>query len=243
MKRNILIILIIMLFTTGCTCEYNLIIEDNKYQENIKIIAENNQEISDINYNWKISTDKEEYNLVGDYDTNKNYQNDLYDYKINNNILTFNYTFFKSKYINSSAVSECYDRLNVSKYKNAIIISTSIKVLCFDKYPNLNEIKVNIKTDKEVISSNSDKFSNGTYTWYINKENYTNKSINLTLSNESKIEEQEKASNEESNINKETTIKTQDYGIYIFFGILLLIMLITYFWFNKIKNKNNGMDD
>ena len=245
MKNKIFLLVITILFLTGCSCEYNLTINDNNYKENIRIIADNEEEISYINYNWKIPTDKDEYNLVGDTGTNPNYKSDLYDYKINNNILTFDYNFNKSSYINSSAVSVCYDRLNIENHKNALIIATSIKANCFEKQPGLNKITINITVDKEVISSNSDEINGKTYTWYITKNNYSNKSITLTLSNEEK-KEQENIINEQNNTSneKESTKETKtDFSLYIFSGILLIIMLSIYFLFNKMKNKNNQMDD
>lgn len=245
MKNKTFLLIITILFLTGCSCEYNLTINDNNYKENINIIADNEEEISYINYNWKIPTDKDEYNLVGDTSTNQSYKSDLYDYKINNNILTFDYNFNKSSYKNSSAVSVCYDRLNIENHKNALIIATSIKANCFEKQPGLNKITINITVDKEVISSNSDEINGKTYTWYITKNNYSNKSITLTLSNEEKKEQDNNINEQNNTSNKKNNDieKKSDFSLYIFSGILLIIMLSVYFLFNKMKNKNNQMDD
>ena len=243
MKKNILIILVIILFTTGCNCEYNLTIHENEFREEINIIAENQEEITDINYNWKMPTDKEEYNIGGDMETKPNYKSDLYEYKINNNILTFNYNFNKTKYKNSSAVSECYDRLTIENYKNTLIISTGVKANCFEKQPQLNRVTVNITVDREVTFSNSDEINGKTYTWYITRNNYNKKPINLTLSNKEKTEELKKELEEKNNIENKNIENKTDYSLYIFAAILLLAMLIVYFLFNKMKNKNNQMDD
>ena len=248
MKKNIIIIIILLIFTTGCTCEYNLTIDNNNYQEEVRIIAENENEISNYNLEWKIPTDKEENNYGGDPSTVPEYSSDLYEYKLVNNILTFNYNFNKDNYSNSSAVSTCYDTFTVIDYNNATIISTNSKASAFNKYPNLNNITVNIKVDKEVIDHNADRVNGNTYTWYIYKNNADNKSINLTLSNSSNTiddkttETPNKSTNSINEENKNENKKT-DYTFYIFYGVLLVVMIIVYLIFNKIRNKNNEMDD
>ena len=45
MKKRILILITILLLTTGCTCEYNLTIEENTYKEEIIITGETKEEI------------------------------------------------------------------------------------------------------------------------------------------------------------------------------------------------------
>ena len=252
MKKNIVTIIILLFFTTGCTCEYNLTIDDNNYQEEVKIIAENENEISNFDLKWEIPTDKEEYNYGGDPGTISNYDSDLYEYKLVNNILTFNYNFNKDNYSNSSAVSTCYDTFTVIDYNNATIISTNSKASAFNKYPNLNNITVNIKVDKEVINHNADRVNDNTYTWYIYKNNADNKSINITLSNRSNTIDDNKnvtpnrSTNSTNNNNenkKETKTEKNDYTFYIFYGVLLVVMIVAYLIFNKIRNKNKIMDD
>ena len=59
------------------------------------------------------------------------------------------------------------------------LLKTSNRCNIFDTYSLLNEIKVTIKTDLEVISSNADVVNNNLYTWLINRNNYNNKSIKI----------------------------------------------------------------
>ena len=139
-----------LLLLTGCTCEYNLTIDNNVYKEEINLTGENNEETSNINNKWKVPVDKDEYNKGGDPESNSYISGDIYEYKVTGNILKFNYDFTKSTYPNSSAVSNCYDKLTVLNYENSTVISTSSKATCFDEYPLLTSITVNIKVDKPV---------------------------------------------------------------------------------------------
>lgn len=237
MKKRILLIIMILLLTTGCTCEYNLKIDGDTYKEEIILLGENSEEISSFNNEWQVPIDKEEYNIIsgldGEYNTNTN----TYKYNLSGNKLTFNYDFSRSKFSNSTAVSNCYNKLTISNYSNTIIISTSPKAECFDKFPILTSVKVTVKVDREVISSNADNVSGNTYTWNITKENASNKSINLTLANNIQDE-----GNSSSSSKNNTENKKNDYTLYIFLIIIVLIIFLGYKWFMKFKDKNNNID-
>lgn len=240
MKRRILLLLITMLLTTGCTCEYNLTINGNSYKEEVILSAETEEELLNFNKEYEITTDKDEYNQILSSDSmDIKIQEETYKYNFSNNRLTFNYNFSQGKYVNSTAVSICYNKLTVTNYNNTIIISTSPKADCFEEYSTLSKIKVNIKIDKEVISHNADDIDRNTYTWYITKENATNKSINLVLNNNTN--EEDKNINNDINKNEEEKNKN-DYTIYIFFGIIAIIIFLGYKWFMKFKEKNNNID-
>lgn len=235
MKKRILIILTLLLLT-GCTGEYNLTINGNTYKEEVIITGENNEEISNFNQEWKVPIDKKIYDLAGDESTEaSDITSETYNYNINSNSIKFNYDFSMNKLINSTAVSICYDRLNITNYNGTTIISTSSKNTCFDKYQTLNSLKINIKVDKPVVSNNADIVNGNIYTWNITKDS-ANRSINLVLDNKTKDDEEIIG----DEIPKEEP-KKKDYTLYIFCGILLVVMISVYFIFNKIKDKNNGI--
>ena len=241
MKKT-LILLILILFTTGCTCEYNLNIVGNNYSETVTINADNEEELSQFNVDWKIPTDEEEYNIGLKEGVTPTYQSELYDYKLLNNTLTFSHNFDSDSITKSSAVSNCYDMLTVKEYKTALIISTSTKLNCFDYYPELNRITVVIGVDKDVLSHNADYVNGGKYIWYLDKSNVDRKPINMTIDNKPK-EAEETPNNKTQNKQKDKDIKdAPDYTMYIFSGILLIVMLSAYYLYNKMKNKNE-MDD
>ena len=241
MKKKILILIGIILCTTGCTCEYNLDIINNSYKETIKITADTQEELSQFNLDWKVPTDKEEYNIGEKVGSNPTYKSDLYNYNLSNNILTFSHTFNKDNITKSSAAFNCYDLITVEEYESTIIISTSPKLKCFDSYPEMDNITVTINVDKEVINHNADSVNGNKYTWYLKKSEKNKKPINMTINNKT-TKETETNSNSQNNNN--TQIKNSpDYTLYIFCLILLVVMLTAYYFYNKLKNKNNEMDD
>ena len=243
MKKRILILITILLLTTGCTCEYNLTIKENTYKEEIIITGETKEEISNFNNKWQIPISKEEYNKISlESDTNGEYTGEIYNYNLSNNRLTFKYDFSKNQYINSTAVSNCYDMLTITNSNNRTIISTSSNTKCFENHPPLNNIKINIKVDKPVISNNADRINGNTYTWNIDKSNANEKSINLIIDNQTNDNENNiQSTPNNNNINNNKTM-LDSYAIYIFLAILALIIYFGYKWFINMKDKNNDID-
>ena len=236
MKKRIVLLLIILLITTGCTCRYNLTITNNVYKESISITAENSTEITNLNQKWQIPVDKEEYDVGTDPSTKTIPVTNTYNYNFSGSNLKLNYDFTKNTYVNSTAVFNCYKTLNIENYASSIIISTSKSATCFEKYPTLTKLVVTVNVDKKVTSHNADSVSGSTYTWNINRDNYTNKAINLVLEN----------NDNDSKVTKPEEISTnpkKDYTMYIFAGILLIVMLAAYVIINGIKNKEDVMDD
>lgn len=243
MKKRIILLIMILLLTTGCTSEYNLTIDNNVYQEKVNINGITSDELSNLNRDWQIPIDKDEYNNIsGDPSSEIKITGDTYSYNVSGNNLTFNYDFTRSTLNNSTAISICYDKATITNYEDSIVISTSSKVTCFNKYPYLTSIKVNITTDKSVTSHNADSVNGNTYIWNINKGNSTNKSINMIINNQEDDSQSQTTPGNNTNIESEN--KSKDYTLYIFCVILLIVLLLGYFIFKKIINKNNDeMDD
>ena len=237
MKKRILIVLLILLLTTGCTCEYNLTIDENTYKEEIVLYGENSQEISQFNKEWKIPYNKEEYDLIAGADTEYLVENNIYKYNILSNKIAFSHDFSEIDYNQSTAVSNCYKKLSLTDYNDTLVISTSPDIKCFDKYPTLNNIKVNIKVSEHVINHNADSFSNNIYTWNINRDDINNKSINIIIEN--KTESDDNITNV-PNVNKPTKLEAK-YDLYILLAIIAIIIFILYIWFIKFKEKNNDI--
>ena len=237
MKKRILLIIMILLLTTGCTCEYNLTIEGNTYKEKVIITPENSDELSAFNQKWEIPIDKDEYEKISGFDNENEVDTKVYNYKFSSNQLIFNNDFNRSNISKSTAAYNCYNKVTISNYNNTTIISTSSKADCFDKHPPLTNVKVTIKVDREVISNNADSVSGNIYTWNINKENANNKSINLILNN---VKEEENLPSSSSK--KDISSNKNSYALYIFLVAIVLIILIGYKWFMNFKDKNNNID-
>ena len=229
MKKNILII-VLALILTGCTAEYTLTINEGVYSEKVSIIGDNNDETASFNNDWVVAVDKDIYNLQGDSETTT-VPEDIYEYKIKGNSLTFSYDFNIKNINNSSAISNCYNVFNINKYEDRIVISTDENITCFDKNPTLNDVIVNIITDKEVLSNNADSVDGNKYIWHLTNTNSKSKSINMLMVNDA-----EDIISGTGNSNK------KDYSMYIFCGILLLCVLIGYLIFNILKIKRTRVN-
>lgn len=233
---RLLIILVMMIFITGCSCEYNLTINDDIYKENIIVTGLNPDEIIEFNNFKEIPVDKNNYNVeLEDSET----EFDTYKYVLTGNNYLYDYSFNFYNYSNSTAVSNCFKTLVAEEYEEDIIISTSTGATCFDKYPNLDNLVINITVDREVESNNADKVNGNTYTWYIDRDNASDKSINIILSNEEIIIDEE---------SQTTTLPTEDTIIfssdmYIFAAILLVVFLIVYAIVYAIKSKDDYIDE
>ena len=237
MKKKIYLLLFILLFTSGCSCQYNLKIEGNTYKETIYITGSNSEEIDSLNQKWSIPTNKENY-YIGDEDTDYASLDGIYDYSLNGNTLKFSHDFNRGVFANSTGASICYKSLSMTSYEGNAIISTSSVAECFNSYPNLNDVTINVTIDKKVTTHNADSVNGNTYTWKLNRSNYKNKSVNFMYENGK--EEKESAT---ENVDDTTKTKKFDFTMIIFAGILLVLFLIVYAFITILKNKNDEMDD
>lgn len=83
-------------------------------------------------------------------------------------------------------IKDCYKYFSIvdNQAGNGVILSTSNKNLCFEQYPLLEEITITLKTNHKVEEHNADETVDGKYIWKINKNNYSNKSIQINLLDE-----------------------------------------------------------
>ena len=124
-----------------------------------------------------------------------------------------------------AGVNTCYDYFTVLRNNDEesgneqLIISTSAKNYCFEMYPNLESITVNLKTNHKVVSHNADQVNDNNYVWNINKNNASQKTMQIILSEE--------------------TVFTMNWGlIFVIGGVILGIGLIYLVIKNKSINAN-----
>lgn len=234
--KKMIILAIILLIATGCSCEYNLKIENNTYSEEVILTANTVSESNNFNNTWSIPVDKNLYNIGLDTESNGVEYGTLYDSKLSGSRLTFSHSFNSNDFTKSTAVSKCYNTLSISRSNGNTIISTGKEAKCFDDNPDLNSVIINITVDNTVVKNNADSKSGNTYTWKINKNNASNKPINLIIKDSNDITNYvTPTSTKDTNIYN--TEGKNDYSTYILAGILGLLALIGYAIFTKMKNK------
>ena len=225
MKKKL--ILIIVLFTvTGCTAQYDLVIDESSFNESVTIKAPKESFGRDeiqVYSKQKIPI-TQEASQTPFYKSSLTEDNSNYYFKFNysQNIDTINKGYF---------VTRCYQNANINETNKQIEISTSSEFSCINMDDGLrnDEAQINITTDLKVIKNNADKVNGNTYTWNINEENYKNKPINITM--------QKKQSMKDVVKNLERNSASKDLFI-IYGGLALLLVLIILLVTIKLKNNN-----
>lgn len=178
MKKILLII--VLLFFTGCSAEYNLHFSNDSIEEKITIIPENPEE-----QEYTKTLDTRDFFAIIDKDRSLPYEKeqlDINNYKAYQYSYNYNFNDFKQ-----SNFTKCYDAYSLIEDNNIVTFSTSKKFNCmiYD-YMQIDNLKINITTDYKVTSHNADEVNGNVYTWKINNNNASNKPIKFSYNKKQK---------------------------------------------------------
>lgn len=193
MKKKFLI-LFVVLFLTGCSATYDVIVEENNISESLKI---SNYDSSSWNYKIGNITYEEMIDSIYNspipvlYYTPGIFENDFelngYDYyskKIvstsDNYGISLNFRFNFNDYKNSTIINNTVKKIDITKDNNKTIINAYINNNIFENYNLLDKITINVTIPYNVTYNNADSISNNVYTWFIEKNNANTKSISVT---------------------------------------------------------------
>lgn len=181
MKKNIILLILLIPFLFGCSAEYELTINNNEFKENLKVYAISDSNSMDIvNDNLKYPTPALRSQVV-DATTSQRQNGILYynqkKYQKEDQIgVEYSYLFNKENIYDSNIANTCYKLFSVVKNEETIVLSTDRENQCFSN-KQLSDLKVVVRTNHKVKDNNADNVSGGEYTWYIDKNNYNNKTI------------------------------------------------------------------
>lgn len=228
-----IIILFVSLFLVGCSANYTLTIDNDSYIENVQIIPGNDDEKNTLFSNeWKIPIDYDIYSATDDSDNSSEVEKEHYEYKENDDSIEFEYAFSYNSIINSTALKYCFNSARIINRDNNIIITTNKESNCFGS-EGLDELVINIIVkDKNVISNNADKIIGNKYIWNINKNNYKDKSINLTLGEMSRSTSSSNLDKEKGNFFSNIYI---DNSMLIFCFIFFIVVGVVVLIYKKIQ--------
>lgn len=257
MKRIRLLVIMILISTilTGCSVEYNLNVSSDTIKEEIivtdNITSKRTSEAILKHYNkWyptyvnyikdgesiPLPNFDKKYNNIDYHSKSINEINSGYQYK-------YLYNHDIDEYYDSYVLANTFMDTTVQKTGTTLVLKTSEEsFLC--NYDYFDSLKVNITIDHkeyELNYTNTKNINNNTYTWIINRNNCKNNQIILTL-NKNLDDITNNDNIIDNNKDKVNIDKTSDYAMYIFFGILLVLILIGYFIFKKIKAKTEDFD-
>lgn len=239
MKKNVLLMMCLLFFLTGCSAEYNIVIKKDSISEELQVYDENSYYESEIekkieeDINIKTGVLINEQN--GDTeDTNPNYTYYLKE-KINSKGklgIKYTNTFNVDDYSKSYIANNCYKYFQVYKDKKYMTISTSKEFLCIENFDKLYEVKINIKTKYNVEKNNADEVSNNVYSWTITKNNFDDKSLYIKIDMTKMAEKSEEQKKQDEKVLK----------IFKTIGIILLILVVIVglVLFNKKRKLENN---
>ena len=222
MKKNILMLIISIIFLTGCTSEYTIEFSNKKIKENITvdildsdIPTKSTNQVAEVDDSITPFIENDQYPLMND-------KNKKYSKKVTNTNsgkrVNLKYTYSHDEYRNSKAYNMCFENKEFTELRKGYSLSFSGKFYC--RYTD--EVVIKIKTNNVVISHNADKVEGNTYIWTINSKNVDNVDINMEISNK---------------------VEYSKYIIYAILGVILIILLVfgikTY---EIIKTRDNVND-
>lgn len=234
MKKILILFSFILL--TGCSAKYNLSYYDNILKEEFIVETSNNE---------YCGNDLCKHYINSYYNTNIsiNYFDSEEDLALNEDLS--NYTFYNKSLIDSNnkyGFKLGYDYNEQSNYTNSYLVRSlfnkfivndesinayEIKNI-FNNYSYLDNIVISFKTDKYITNTNCDEVKDDTYYWYINKNNYSTKTINIIFDVDT---------NRENELIKDNYL-TWNSIKYILLIIIVLLLFVVLYVYEKVKKSN-----
>lgn len=182
MKKRLLISFILLFLCTGCKIEYHLDIDEKLYMdEETKIIANNENELSKINefnYYIPISSKTDDYGLLQEKIDGVKY----YSIKKNKDNIIFKNNFSLDEYKDSTLLSAGEVSIATANPEEKIfMLSTESAFKLFKDNSEVEELKVVIHTNYEVMDNNADEVENHNYIWIFTPDNYEDRYVYLKV--------------------------------------------------------------
>ncbi len=217
MKNKIFLIIPLLILLTGCTVNYDLIIDNNSLKETITGDVEKKEyEVTENDTSPNLF-----YTLINGDTPALIDESGLYTKSIKENDkgLDYNYTYtYKNNLSESRVLNSCFENHEINETDDYYYIKLSGEFYCL----YTDKININVTSNYEVMESNAKKIDGNKYTWIIDNSNNTN--ITLTVSKTVQYEEPVKA-------------KTFSTFQIIGFIVFAILTIITYFLYKK---KNSG---
>jgi len=178
MKNKIKLLLIIpILFLTGCSVNYNLRVDSNLNFKEEATILENNEILQIYNQNLKLVPKQKfsQYESVKSFEPYK-LKKEIFEDNKTGGVITANFNG-KESLENSILFKSLFSDLNINEYSNIISFQTigyNTSFFVPETDPNffLEDIIVNIRFHNKVVENNADKYDEktNTYTWVLTTE-------------------------------------------------------------------------
>ncbi|MBE6153565.1 MAG: hypothetical protein E7166_05015 [Firmicutes bacterium] len=187
MSRNLkLLIIISLIFITGCSTKYDLTIDSDLNLKETVTLYENNKTLEVYNNNLKLVPDQK-FSQYKEMSTFKNYKliKKIFEKDKTGGVIQTKFSSLE-KYRDSFVLTTIFEDIQFLEYGNIVNIQTSgynpsIFVSEEDFEFFMEDIEVNIKFHNDVVENNAQKYDEktNTYTWILNQDS---KSGNIMFS-------------------------------------------------------------
>ncbi len=186
MKKNMIILLLSIIFLSGCSSQYNLKVTSDGIEENIFLEIDKSL-IVDTPISSEVEPDDQitpfltgdSYPLVSS--TSKKYAKEVTG-DASNYYVKLDYKFNSEEYKNSTVLNTCFQNHEYKNEKDYYEIKLSGTFYCLHNSP----IEINVTTPNVVKENNAVKKGN-VYTWTIDDTNVDNVDISIKILKKTKV--------------------------------------------------------
>ncbi len=185
MRRKIILLIGLLFLLCGCTANVDLVVKENGIEESVSITALQDNYLTKEQIKGAFReyipafADTEIVDTMPDEkESGVSYYTKSTTELSSGYLFNYKYNFSLGDYVKAKTVKKSFSSASVIKdnSEKTITISTdSAGILLFKEYPNLTEIKVNIKAEYPIKENNADSVNGNVYTWVFTPE--TKKSI------------------------------------------------------------------
>jgi len=226
--KKIILLVVITLFMTGCSVEYNVSIDDVVNEEIL---------INDyLDRNVPAFIDEQ-----GASESNEIVEGvEYYDLQYNGVLTSYKYDFSFNDYSKSRAANTCLESVKLNKFNNQYILNTSSYYSCMDYYTDIENIDINISFNSNyvIVSHNADIENNNVLSWNINRSNYTNKYIQVIFKDKNEEKEPIQSETPGSSDEDEGNNKTSPLVIILLIGVFISFISLAFYF--KITKSQRG---
>lgn len=186
MLKKIILLLPLILSLTGCGSTYEIVFTPEGTIEDTISIFEDNDKVKNLTK----EDENELLNKLLDFERGyEHYKRELYTTeKVTGYKYTYDFTY--DEYDAMSQLRKCYEDLTLNVTDDKIELKTQGEFLCATYYNEMPYMEITIKSDYKIEDSNANIQDGNTATWKINKKNYKNSPIEITLDKNNTIEEE-----------------------------------------------------
>lgn len=206
--KKIILLIVTILFLTGCSVDYNLKFNNDTIDEEIVTVFEGNiYKTAETMSGDSIYPEEEAvYNDISSLRYGKDYYKKSIKIGNDTSTVTLKYTYNYDNLEESYLAHNCFEKALFLNEKDSYFIKLSGIFTCASN----NRINFKITTDKEVITHNAEKVDGNTYIWTLGNDVDSNE----ILFQMSKVKE---------NNTNDTKVKTSTISILRIIVLLILI--------------------